>query len=240
VVPGRGGFCGFSGGGRVLSLKRLASSSRTFWGISLMAAPRLSIRVLDDAVYEEDLRINRPGQHQGVILEAAGKATIRKLPGVNHAVWIRGVPGFTLRNFSFASSPGNYAQVYITGSCPGVMLDRLNITAKEDGKCVQLHDVHLSVRDAPILIQNCTMRDGRHAVYLEGIDRKNIDLQVPTGHVAIRNNVMVNCNAAVNLRGAIHRVHVVGNRILDSIWTAIEFEDFRADTAEVLVANNTL
>src|SRR5262249_50205699 len=39
--------------------------------------PRMTIRVLDDAVYEEHLLINRPEQHRGVVLEAAGKATLR-------------------------------------------------------------------------------------------------------------------------------------------------------------------
>ncbi len=42
--------------------------------------PGMTIRVLDDAVYGEYLLINRREQHYGVVLEAAGKATIRKLP----------------------------------------------------------------------------------------------------------------------------------------------------------------
>jgi serine/threonine protein kinase len=201
--------------------------------------PEMTIRVLDDAVYAECLLIT--ARHSRVTLEAASHATLHKLPDKDVIAWIRGVPGFTLRGFRFTSSPGNHVQLYITGSCPGAILDHLDMKAtNEDGTCVQLRDVRLAEKDAPIVIRNCIMRDSRHAVLVSGQARENWDHAVPAGHVAIRDNTMVNCNAAVALTGASYRVNVVGNRILGSEWAAIDFEDFLPGAVDILLANNTL
>src|SRR5262249_36566139 len=93
--------------------------------------PGMTIRVLDDGGYEERLLINRREQHREVVLEAVGGATIRGLPGVRETVWIRDVPGFTLRGFRFQYVPdGNWhCQILLTGLCPGATLDGLNVEA---------------------------------------------------------------------------------------------------------------
>jgi serine/threonine protein kinase len=203
--------------------------------------PGMTIRVLDDAVYEEHLLINRREQYRGVVLEATSKASIRRPPGKTDVVWIRGVPGFTLRGFRFTSSPGDHAQVYITGSCPGVILDHLDMTAtNEGGICVHLRGVPLTDKDVPIVIQNCVMQDSHNAVAVNGRDNDNRDHPLPTGHVVIRNNTMVNCKSSLGLAGASYRIHVLGNRILGSQFAAIDFEDFLPGAADILVANNTL
>jgi hypothetical protein len=182
----------------------------------------MTIRVLDDAVYEECLDI--AARHRGVTLEAAGKAIIRKLRDRGHAVWIRGVPGFVLRGFTLESSPGDCALVYITGCCPGAVIDRLDLRAEEENSCINMRNVRIPVKDAPIVIQNSTMQKARHAVLVSGRDREDMDRPVETGHVLIRNNDMLSCNSAVCLVGASYRVHVVGNRIMNSKWTSWAWE----------------
>jgi hypothetical protein len=113
--------------------------------------PGMTIRVLDDAVYQEYLLINRPGQHRDVVMEARNNATIRKVPGRAEGVWISGVPGFTLRGFRFESGSEMHAQVNINRYCPGVVLDRLDM--RSGYKCVDVHEAPLSGNDAPIVIQ---------------------------------------------------------------------------------------
>jgi hypothetical protein len=201
--------------------------------------PGMTIRVLDDAVYEEYLLISN--QHRGIVLEAVGKASIRRLPGKPQAVDIRSVSDFTLRGFRFASPPDDnpHCQVFIVGLCPGVVLDRLDLMTGGHA-CVDLYGVPLSGKDTPIVIRNCTMRGGARGVCLEGADRDNLDRPLPCGHVVIRDNTMVGCGDAVELRGAAQKVQVVGNRIADSKWNAIELFDLLHGTADILVANNTL
>jgi hypothetical protein len=200
--------------------------------------PGMTIRVLDDAPYEEYLLINSPEQHRGVVLEAARKATIRRLPGKSEVVWIRGVSDFTLRGFRFESGTEPHAQVYISGLCPGVVLDRLDMTS--GWTCVNLRDVPLSGNDTPIVIQNCTMRGGSCGVSIEGFERNNLDLSRPCSQVVIRNNTLVARDEGVVLKGAVHKVHVVGNRIRGTRYGAINLMDLLPEAANILVANNTL
>jgi serine/threonine protein kinase len=201
--------------------------------------PGMTIRVLDDAVYEEYLQISK--QHNRVVLEAKGKAAIRRLPEKHQAVWLHGVSDFTLRGFRFPSPPdkGAHAQVYVSGRCPGVVLDRLDMTTGGHA-CVNLYDVPLSGQDAPLVIQNCTMRGGPHGVLVEGSERGNRDHSLPCGRLVIRNNTLVNCDGAVRLQGEAHQVHVVGNLILDAGWHGIDLVDPLPGTADILIANNTL
>jgi hypothetical protein len=202
--------------------------------------PEMTIRVLDDAIYPEHLLVNRPELHRGVTLEAAGKASLRRVPPNSQAVWIQDVPDFTLRGFHFERVQDQipHCQVYIAGRCPGVVLDGLDM--EPDCDCMDLYGVPLSGKDAPIVIQNCTLRGGPHGVKIEGRARDNIDHPLPCDHVVIRTNTVAGCDVAVALTGAIHKVHVVGNRIVDSRYPAIELVDLLPGSAEILVANNTM
>jgi tRNA A-37 threonylcarbamoyl transferase component Bud32 len=202
-------------------------------------APGMTIRVLDDEVYDEYLIIT--AQHSGVVLEATGKASLRRLSTKTAAVWIGGVSGFTLRGFRIVSplDEHHYAQVGISGRCPGVVLDGLDMMS--GGRdCVDLYDKAEGTKDAPIVIQNCTMREGDVGVILEGRARENCDHPLPCGHVVIRDNTLRRCKNGVHLRGAVHQVHVVGNRFLDTSWSAIDLNDLLEGAADILVANNTM
>ena len=200
--------------------------------------PGMTIRVLDDADYEEYLLINRPEEHRGVVLEATGKPTIRKVSDKYYMVLIRGVPGFILRGFRFESGKERHAQVVISGLCSGVILDRLDMVC-EAHTCIQLIDVPLASKDAPIAIQNCTLRSGNAAIAIIGHEGENHDRPQPCGNVVIRNNTLLRCEVGVGLAGAVHKVHVVGNRILDTRFP-IDLWYFLPGAADVLVANNTL
>jgi serine/threonine protein kinase len=230
---------------RVLTVSKKAEDGgrfRTITNALEEVEPGMTIRILDDAVYEERLLINRREQQRGVVLESTGKATIRpRLDRDNSmAVRIRGVPGFTLRRLRFESSAGSFGQVGIYGFCPGVVLDQLTMTGDKNNACVQITDVSLLAKDAPIVIQNCTLRNTSHGILIEGLSRKNVDHPVLCGHLVIRNNTLMGCEHGIGLLGAVYRTHFVGNRILDSPYAAIDFKDLLPGTADILVANNTL
>jgi hypothetical protein len=61
----------------------------------------------------------------------------------------------------------------------------------------------------------------------------------PCGHVVVRNNTLIGCQQAVALVGAIHKVHVVGNRITDTKLFGIDLIDLLPGS-DILLANNTL
>src|SRR5262249_28888925 len=101
-------------------------------------------------------------------------------------------------------------------------------------------DVPASGKDAPIVIQNCTMQgEVRGGIVVEGRERDNIDRPVPCGRAVLRNNHVVGCGNGLVRFGAVHEVHVVGNR-LHSNHGGIDLVDLRQGAADILVANNTI
>jgi serine/threonine protein kinase len=204
--------------------------------------PGMTIRVLDDAVYYEYLQIHLPERHRGVVLEATGGASLRRLPRTDLVVYIRGVSGFTLRGFRFATPPDNKnreGQVFIAGRCPGLVLDRLAV--RDCNVFVHLYEQGGGTRDAPLVIQNCTMQECNWGIVLEGMDRVNrLEHPLPCGYVVIRDNTFIGCRDGVLLQGAIQKVHLVGNRFVGCNYSAIHLLDLVPVTADVLVANNTM
>jgi tRNA A-37 threonylcarbamoyl transferase component Bud32 len=202
--------------------------------------PGMTIRVLDDAVYEECLLIT--AQHHEVVLEAAGKATIRRLPGSRQAVWIRGARNFVLRDFRIEVGPVQppHALVTISDVCPGLILDGLDLNRGEKSNCIELYSNATGTSDFPIKIQNCTIREGGDAIVVEGRDRGKLDQPVPCGFVVIRNNTITRCWGGVVLRGAAHHIIVAGNRIGDQKYGAIDLDDPLTGARDILIVNNTL
>jgi hypothetical protein len=198
------------------------------------------VRVLDDAVYKEYLLIDDPEKYRDVVLESVeGKAPVlRTAAGQRGIVWIHGVPGFTLRGFRLDSGNERHVQVRITERCPSVVLDRLDMTCA--AHTVELSDVPLAGKDAPVVIQGCTLRTGGRGVNVDGCDGQDRGRSRPCGHVVIRDNTFIRCGHGVFLEGEVRRIHVVGNRFAYVEYGAIDLRDLRAGTAEVVVANNTL
>ncbi len=206
--------------------------------------PEMTIRVLDDAVYGEHLRIDRPFQHRGIVLEAIRKATIRQQPGGTDTVQIINVSGLTLRGFRLEGLPVDYAQVFIEGDCSGLILDDLDMSDNEIGDHrntgILLSDILLGEKAAPIVIQNCIMKKCAQGVFVRGYVRLDNDRPLPVNCVVIRNNIMDRCYIGVDLEGAAHEIHVVGNRIKDPKHGGVDLRDLLPGSANILVANNTI
>jgi len=223
---------------RVLTVSRRPADKARFntIGAALDAAEEgMTVRVIDDAVYEEFLWITT--RHAGVTLEAAGHATVRGLPDKTDVVDMRNVPRFTLRGLHFI---GKKHVIHIEGHCPGTVLDRLDVTGNGHGDCINLYGKAAGTKDAPIVIQNCVLREGMHAVQIEASVRDDWDRPWPCGHVVIRNNTVTRCRDGITCRGAVHQILIAGNCILETEYGAVELSDPLRGTADVFIVNNTL
>src|SRR5205814_471228 len=111
----------------------------------------MTIRILDDATYNESLVFDNPERHSGVVLEGVGKRKPRigtfeqPQPGNQHAIWVRDVPNVTLRGLHIMSG-STAPDVFITGRCHGVVLDGLELEARDD-KCVGVELNYVTLKD---------------------------------------------------------------------------------------------
>lgn len=190
----------------------------------------MTIRVLDDAVYEEQLIFDNPDNQHDVVLEAVGNARlsvkVSKLAHTQSAIWIRGVPNVTLRNLRLVVGPESWTQVYLTDHCPGVVVDGLKVTADGSGAGVELQNVALRDEDKPIEIHHCQFQEVLHGVRLEGRLKPDEEGKgKPMGRVIIRNNKFIGCGSAMFLAGEVYDIHAVGNTIQQCRWAAIEVVD---------------
>jgi serine/threonine protein kinase len=227
----------------VLTVSKKADNGGRFRSINEAlekVEPGMTIRVIDDGAYEEYLLINRPEQFRGVVLETSQNASLCTPPSKPEGVKIQSVADFTIRGFRLQSTSDRQALVHITGSCPGIVLDRLDITAKGSSRGIYLYDVPLSNRDTPIIIQNCILHDLTQGVVVEGRVQGAVDRHLASGGLVVRNNTLLGCHQPVALVGQFYQIMIVGNRITDAKYAAIDLIDPVGGTADILVANNTL
>jgi hypothetical protein len=202
----------------------------------------MTIRVLDDSVYEEFLRIT--ARHRGVTLESVANATLRGLPDYDGIVGVRDASSLVLRGFRFVcpdrQNPKGTDQVHIAGHCPGIVLDRLSMTGNEKTDCIALYQNGAGTKDAPIVIQNCLMREAWHAINIRGRLDEDPNRPWPCGQVVICNNTITRGNEGITLQGAVHHVLVAGNCIEETESVAVELWDLLRGTSAILIVNNTV
>jgi tRNA A-37 threonylcarbamoyl transferase component Bud32 len=235
---------------RVLTVSQKPESGGQFRTITEaldVVQPGMCIRVLDDAVYEEQLHINRPDQHDGVVLEAAKdkKPTVRvpkgEYPrGKRYCVGIKGVAGFTMRDFRVDSPNSKCCLLFITGRAAGVTLEKMQLSLNDDSmNCIEVLNLPLDAEDRPLVIQECTMNRG-DGVSVYGATPGNSDVPLPCGRISVRNNTLIACHVPITLAGAVYHVHVVGNKFMDSDLSVVDFYDPLQGAGDLLIANNTM
>jgi nitrous oxidase accessory protein NosD len=202
--------------------------------------PGMTVRVLDDATYHEQLALTRASQFAGVTLEAPRRATIAPdQKGIG--ILIMNVPRVTVRGFRLRADTGPTFLVTVARQSPGVVLDNLHLEAKEGVSFagVSVEQVNLSPRDGPVVVQNCTFRLGSWGVQVSGVE-EDYRTPAPCGRVLIRNNILTDCEKGVVVIGAVRAVQIVGNRIQGSPLAAIQLENLLKGAGDILVANNTV
>ena len=208
-----------------------------------VSGEKKTIRVLDDAVYEEILSIDRADHHRGITLEAVGKAMIKTPNDQGRSLLLMNVPDVAVRGLRFHGH--DVGQIVVVGRCEGLLLDRLEMTGKEgSGACIELYGVEMPDAARPILIRETMFHRVGFAISVDGRNyrdgKADGDVSRPSGHVRFQNNTMKGCSQPIFLAGRLNRVQIVGNRILDTAFRAIDMVDFLPGSGDILIANNTI
>ncbi len=199
--------------------------------------PGMTIRVLDSGTYAEALVLSRSTQ-AGITLEAPRHATIEFPAGVRLGVFVVNLPRITLRGFRLRAAD-NKCSITVVGRCPGLQLTELDIQPGRDpnSTAISFEKLELGPREAHVIVQDCRIHSAVRAVRVLGV-ANDYNTPLASGRVVIRNNQFFASMFGVVLLGAVHDVHIVGNRIVGPALSGVQFEDLLPGAGHLLVANN--
>ena len=204
-----------------------------------------TIRVLDQAVYCESLLLNL-ARHSDITLEAIRGATLELGESWN-LLSITGVTGVTVRGFRLVAkdvprqTKAFPTLVYVNKGASGLLLERL--TFVDEGNSDRVNGLEVTNTPPPgrrmTVVRNCTFEGLSIALGLAGVSG-DYRVSFPVANVLLRDNLIMRCGWGIYLKGDVRSAQVVGNRIWQARWAALQLERLPADTDNILVANNTV
>jgi hypothetical protein len=201
--------------------------------------PGMTIRVLDDAVYEEALLLSQNNRHADLTLEAPRMATLRCPAGVQNMIEISGVKGVIVRGFRLEHNAQGVACVWVRGHSPGLILEQLDVRMCQASSAIEIGDGAVVKPDeSPVVVQHCRFRRVKIGLALNGVNGYQNPLLL--AGVCVRLNTFEDCEYAVSVIGQVTRVQIVGNQIRGAATAAIQLENLMPGAGDILVANNTV
>jgi nitrous oxidase accessory protein NosD len=206
--------------------------------------PGQTIRVLDAAVYRESISLGRASQFAGVTLEAVRGATLEgSFPDGGNLVEVVGVPGVTLRGFRLRASGKGCTLALVKGKAHGVTLDRLTFATESGPKIngLEILSNAPSGGDAPLVVRGCSFTRLGPGLLIDGCGRgSGYAVAFLCERIVVRDNVFLDCELGLGIKGAARHVHVVGNRLVAARMIALQLENLLEGTEDILIANNTV
>lgn len=208
--------------------------------------PGMTIRVVDDAVYRENIALTRTSDFAGLVFESPNRATIESDSPM--ALLIHDVPG--VRFSGFRLRPQGVAAVVLLGNVQGAVLRDLEImgkgglggfTSQAANSMYGFAVEGASIADdrPPLVIENCSVRGFASGVRISAINNDYKTAQ-PGRRIIVRGNTIQDCFGGIVLVGQVQEVQVVGNRILAAPMMALQLEMLLEGARDVLIANNTV
>jgi nitrous oxidase accessory protein NosD len=208
------------------------------------AKPWATIRVLDSATYWEGITLDQKEVHEGLSLEAPGRATILLANSARQALLIRDVAHVRIVGLRVVEAEGSKGQLtrclaQVQGVCPGVRLQRLELRpASASTVAVSLQEVTGSV-DQPVCVERCRVEG---ASLGEGIvvSGSRLASAEPSRYLALRDNRVATVLRGIHLQWSLSDVQVTGNLICQCAQEAIGIQNLPSAAGRLLLANNTL
>jgi serine/threonine protein kinase len=204
----------------------------------LRVKPGQTIRVLDDKDYPELIDLSGNDQYQGVTLEAVRGARLVALS--NRALLnIFNVTGLSVRGFRLFAEAEHVALVHVTGKCPGLSLDTLDLQGGHPTVTgIEISGAELTDKEPPMVVRNCRVRSVAVGVGVAGL-AKNYNDYLPTSRIIVRDNQIESVQCGIFVFGQIRHIQVVGNRVVHC-RIGVQVEKLHPDTTNVVIANNTM
>jgi hypothetical protein len=217
-----------SGGGDCRSLAEALEKARA----------GMTIRFLDDAVYREEVAIQRADLHAGITIEGPRGAILEPVNRI--AINILNVPRVAIRSLRIRGKVGAYS-ICVYGRSPGVLLEKLHFERREsaDFTAVSIDALKFPETEEPVMVRGCTIRGASKGIRISGMlnDYKTPD---SCGRIALLENVIDDVLQPIIVYGSAHDIVIAGNRIGGCVFAGIQLENLLAGARDILIANNTV
>jgi hypothetical protein len=196
----------------------------------------MTVRVLDDATYEESIVLDDPTRHERLVLEAPQHATLLLSGQARRCVTINGVPQVRLHGFRFRGPNASQFSIFVmlSSDCTGVRLEELDMQAPGVVHGISVSNVTITSPQQPVIISRSRFEVGARGIWISGTP-----IAMARG-ILIRENRLRGCAQGVFIEKAVADVQVAGNIIWGSSNAGIQIEDLDSASHGILVANNSL
>jgi len=201
--------------------------------------PGQTIRVVDKAVYTEEVRVDKRGRMDGLTLESPQGATLMMPPGARIGLLVFNVPRVTVRGFRLRSNNAESYLCIAAGKAPGLVIEALDFRL-EGGTAAgfSVEQLDLGKQDAPITVRNCVFAGLRRGLRVSG--ESDAGKPAPSRRVVLRDNDISDCEVGIWVGGLVSDVYIVGNRAWNCATATLQIEDLFKNSSNVLIANNSL
>jgi serine/threonine protein kinase len=198
--------------------------------------PYSTVRILDDATYEEQeaVEINNPDRWRGLTLMSERHATL-VVPGQHVALLLRNTPGVTVRGLHLKAGVDQHG-IMILGDARGVTLDGVTFTHPPESGWANLlvSEGARGSAEAPLRVQNCAFEFGAIGILLQKTDKKNEKV----AFVRLENNRFRGSGMHVQLNQTVEEVAVEGNVFVEGTGVVMNLSAL-ATPSKVRIGCNT-
>ena len=202
------------------------------------AEPGMTIRILDDQEYDEQVRLS--ARNSGLTIVAEKSATIVNSTDQSIAMMVNNAENLTIRGLLISLKAKRQTCLALRGDCSGTVFQDVQFIATRAQNCIgiEYYATNRDLKKPPTEFRNCLFRELFFACSLVGYtaDRKTAK---PCRGIRVRDNRFVGCAYGVYARGSFERVQLVGNQFLRCAYVGVQFQDLLPGVKSVLVANNT-
>ena len=202
--------------------------------------PKMVIRVLDDAFYPETLLLDDRERQSGITLEAVQRAVFELQSPAKPALRIENVPGMRIRGFRFRTNDAFpsvdiakervTAFVEIRGSCPGLLLEALEMQSTKTATGVLVMNAN---GEEPIRIKRCDFDMACYGIVLTG------SVVSPSKGVMVEDNHIRNAMKGITFEYFVADTLIAGNIIRNCQWTGLELRTLSHPSSGIRIVNNT-
>src|SRR5262249_45770184 len=171
--------------------------------------PGQTIRVLDKAVYTEEVQIDKAARMKGLTLESPEGATILIPPGKRKGIFVMNVPQVAVRGFRLGTNNQDRNWLcLVAGKSPGATFEALDLRL-EGSVCIGLsmEELNLLKGDAPVTVRNCKFAGFYQALRVSG--QRDSGQASPSHRIVLRDNDVSDCVVGIWMGGLVSDVYVV-------------------------------